>query len=112
MLLQVFKALQVNLLAEQELTAMLQMLNALCERMGVAVPARDTPVEQLVKDTDIHQLASALDPRAGRARAYGAFVRARTAYAVAASFMKRPASDTGSRCLLSDVANHTPVAGS
>jgi uncharacterized membrane protein len=53
--------LQVNLLAEQELTAMLQMLNALCERMGVAVPARDTPVDQLVKETDIHQLASALD---------------------------------------------------
>ena len=53
--------LQVNLLAEQELTAILQMLNALCERMGVAVPARDARVEQLVKETDIHQLASALD---------------------------------------------------
>jgi len=53
--------LQVNLLAEQELTAMLQMLKALCERMDVPVPARDTPIEQLVKDTDVHQLASALD---------------------------------------------------
>ena len=53
--------LQVNLLAEQELTAILQMLNALCQRMGVAVPARDARVEQLVKETDIHQLASALD---------------------------------------------------
>ena len=53
--------LQVNLLAEQELTAMLQMLNALCERMGVAVPSRGTHVGQLAKDTDIHQLASALD---------------------------------------------------
>ena len=53
--------LQVNLLAEQELTAMLQMLKALCERMDVPVPARETRVEQLVKDTDIHELASALD---------------------------------------------------
>jgi uncharacterized membrane protein len=53
--------LQVNLLAEQELTAILQMLNALCERMGVAVPTRNTRVEQLIKDTDIHKLASALD---------------------------------------------------
>jgi uncharacterized membrane protein len=53
--------LQVNLLAEQELTAMLQMLNALCQRMGVPVPARDTRVEQFVKETDIHELATALD---------------------------------------------------
>jgi uncharacterized membrane protein len=53
--------LQVNLLAEQELTAILQMLQALCQRAGVEVKARDTRVEQLVKETDIHQLASALD---------------------------------------------------
>jgi uncharacterized membrane protein len=53
--------LQVNLLAEQELTTMLQMLTALCERMGVAVPARDARVAQLLKETDIHELASALD---------------------------------------------------
>ena len=53
--------LQVNLLAEQELTTMLQMLTALCERMDVPVPARETRVEQLLKDTDVHELASALD---------------------------------------------------
>ena len=53
--------LQVNLLAEQELTTMLKMLTALCERMDVAVPARDERVAQLLKDTDIHELASALD---------------------------------------------------
>jgi len=53
--------LQVNLLAEQELTAMLQMLHALCQRVGVSVTVRDTGVEQLLKDTDIHQLANALD---------------------------------------------------
>jgi uncharacterized membrane protein len=53
--------LQVNLLAEQELTTMLQMLTALCERSGVAVPARDAHVAELLKDTDVHELASALD---------------------------------------------------
>jgi uncharacterized membrane protein len=53
--------LQVNLLAEQELTAILQMLQALCHRAGVEVKIRDARVEQLVKETDIHQLANALD---------------------------------------------------
>jgi uncharacterized membrane protein len=53
--------LQVNLLAEQELTTMLKMLTALCERMDVAVPSRDERMTQLLKDTDIHELASALD---------------------------------------------------
>jgi uncharacterized membrane protein len=53
--------LQVNLLAEQELTAMLQMLSALCQCVGVEVKVRDRRVEQLLKDTDIHQLANALD---------------------------------------------------
>jgi uncharacterized membrane protein len=53
--------LQVNLLAEQELTAILQMLQALCQRAGVEVKIRDARVEQLVKETDIHQLADALD---------------------------------------------------
>jgi len=53
--------LQVNLLAEQELTAILQMLQALCQRAGVEVTIRDARVEQLVQQTDIHQLANALD---------------------------------------------------
>ena len=53
--------LQVNLLAEQELTAMLQMLHALCQRVGVEVTVRDTRVEQLLKETDIHELATAVE---------------------------------------------------
>jgi len=53
--------LQVNLLAEQELTAMLQMLYALCRRSGVAVTLRDGQIKELLKDTDIHQIAVALD---------------------------------------------------
>ena len=37
-----------------------------------------------------------------------ALVSARTAYAVAASRIKRPMSDDGSRCLLSDCAGQLP----
>jgi len=53
--------LQVNLLAEQELTAMLQMLRALCQRSGVTVTSREPRVEQLLEETDIHTIAVALD---------------------------------------------------
>jgi uncharacterized membrane protein len=53
--------LQVNLLAEQELTAILQMLRGICRRLDVNAEARDGRVEQLVEETDIHTLARALD---------------------------------------------------
>jgi len=53
--------LQVNLLAEQELTAMLQMLYALCHRLGVDVTLRNEQIKELLKDTDIHQISVALD---------------------------------------------------
>jgi uncharacterized membrane protein len=53
--------LQVNLLAEQELTTMLKMLTGICQRLDVQVAARDGRVEQLLADTDIHKIAVALD---------------------------------------------------
>jgi uncharacterized membrane protein len=53
--------LQVNLLAEQELTAMLHMLHGLCTHAGVRVAIRDERVEQLLTETDIRQIAVALD---------------------------------------------------
>lgn len=53
--------LQVNLLAEQELTTMLKMLAGICRRLEVAVESRDANVDQLVKDTDIHTIAVAID---------------------------------------------------
>ena len=53
--------LQVNLLAEQELTTMLKMLAALCQRLDVKVIEHDRRVEQLLKETNIHTIASALD---------------------------------------------------
>jgi uncharacterized membrane protein len=53
--------LQVNLLAEQELTAMLHMLHGLCTHADVHVAIRDERVQQLLAETDIRQLAVALD---------------------------------------------------
>ena len=53
--------LQVNLLAEQELTAMLHMLHGLCTNAGVQVAIRDERVQQLLAETDIRQIAVALD---------------------------------------------------
>ena len=53
--------LQVNMLAEQELTTMLQMLTALCEHTGVPNSIRDRRVAQMSKETDIHTIADAID---------------------------------------------------
>jgi uncharacterized membrane protein len=53
--------LQVNLLAEQELTTMLKMLAGLCQRLDVPVIEHDGQVEQLLKDTNIETIATALD---------------------------------------------------
>ena len=53
--------LQVNMLAEQELTATLHMLHGLCVHAGVSVSIRDERVQQLLKETDIHNIAVVLD---------------------------------------------------
>ena len=53
--------LQVNVLAEQELTAMLHMLHGLCTRAGVKVTIRDERVQQLLTETDIQKIAVTLD---------------------------------------------------
>jgi uncharacterized membrane protein len=53
--------LQVNLLAEQELTTILQMLYALCRKEGTCVKVSDARVEQLLKETDIVKLAVTLE---------------------------------------------------
>jgi uncharacterized membrane protein len=53
--------LQVNLLAEQELTAILHMLHGLCTQAGVNVAIRDERVQQLLTETDIRKIAVALD---------------------------------------------------
>jgi uncharacterized membrane protein len=53
--------LQVNLLAEQELTAILQMLYALCQKAGTCAKVTDARIEQLLTQTDIVQLAVTLN---------------------------------------------------
>jgi len=53
--------LQVNLLAEQELTAILQMLTAVCRRLGVEEAPGAAEVGDLLAQTDIHTLSAAID---------------------------------------------------
>ena len=55
--------LQVDMLAEQELTAILQMVQGLCQKHGVEVVFRDDRLEELVRETDVHQVAAALEDR-------------------------------------------------
>jgi uncharacterized membrane protein len=55
--------LQIDLLAEQELTTMLQMLHALCAKFDVKVKLTDHQMRALLSETDVDELASALDDR-------------------------------------------------
>lgn len=55
--------LQVDMLAEQELTAILRMVQGLCEKLGVEVPARDERLEELLRETDVHTVAAELEDR-------------------------------------------------
>jgi uncharacterized membrane protein len=53
--------LQINLLAEQELTAILKMQCLLAERAGIDVATVDPRLDQLRTQTDVQGLAAALD---------------------------------------------------
>ena len=55
--------LQVGMLAEQELTMVLQMLQKLCQHAGVDVQSADLQVQGFSKTTDVHKLASELDDK-------------------------------------------------
>jgi uncharacterized membrane protein len=55
--------LQVNLLAEQELTAMLQMQRAICRKLGIEMEVTDERLRPLLEDTDIDKLAATLEKR-------------------------------------------------
>ena len=52
--------LQVGMLAEQELTMMLQMLQKLCQHTGVDVKSTIPQVQGFSETTDVHKLASEL----------------------------------------------------
>jgi uncharacterized membrane protein len=55
--------LQVGMLAEQELTMMLQMLQKLCQQAGVDVQSAALQVQGFSKTTDVHKLASELEEK-------------------------------------------------
>jgi uncharacterized membrane protein len=55
--------LQVDLLAERELTVMLHMLRALCAKQHVALDGVGTEVTDLLEETDVEALASDLDEK-------------------------------------------------
>src|SRR6266849_9291468 len=55
--------LQVSMLSEQELTTILQMLQKLCQHMGVNVDSTKQEVQSFSKATEIHKLASELEDK-------------------------------------------------
>ncbi|MEO5819800.1 MAG: DUF1003 domain-containing protein [Vicinamibacteraceae bacterium] len=55
--------LQVDLLAERELTAMLHMLRALCEKENVKLDDVGTDLTDLLEETDVKKLATNLDEK-------------------------------------------------
>ena len=55
--------LQIDLLAERELTAMLHMLRALCAKQKVVLDDVGTDVNDLLEETDVTELASNLDEK-------------------------------------------------
>ena len=55
--------LQVGMLSEQELTTVLQMLQKLCQHLGVNVDSSKQEVQSFSKTTDVHKLASELEDK-------------------------------------------------
>jgi uncharacterized membrane protein len=55
--------LQVGMLSEQELTTILQMLQKLCQHMGVNVDSSKQEVQSFSKTTDVHKLATELEDK-------------------------------------------------
>ena len=55
--------LQVGMLSEQELTTILQMLQKLCQHVGVNVDSSNQEVQAFSKTTDVHKLAVELQDK-------------------------------------------------
>jgi uncharacterized membrane protein len=53
--------LQVNLLSEQEMTTVLRMLGEVCEHLNLRVTINSRKYQELVRRTDVGQLAEQLD---------------------------------------------------
>jgi uncharacterized membrane protein len=55
--------LQVGMLSEQELTTILQMLQKLCQHMGVNVDSSKQEAQSFSETTDVHKLARELEDK-------------------------------------------------
>jgi uncharacterized membrane protein len=55
--------LQIDLLAERELTVMLHMLQAICAKQGITLDDVATEVPDLLEETDVNALAENLDAK-------------------------------------------------
>jgi len=55
--------LQVDLLAEQELTLVLYLLRAICQKEGVPIEKVSERMRELLRETDVHKVATDLDAR-------------------------------------------------
>ena len=55
--------LQVGMLSEQELTTILQMLQKLCQHVGVNVDSSKQEIQSFSKTTDVHELATELEDK-------------------------------------------------
>src|ERR1700688_818426 len=55
--------LQVSMLAEQELTTMLEMQQKMCQHMGVDVASSKQELQGFANATDVHKLASELEDK-------------------------------------------------
>jgi uncharacterized membrane protein len=55
--------LQVDLLAEQELTALLELQRAVCHKLGIDLSEFTEDVRRLMEETDVHRLAATLDKK-------------------------------------------------
>ncbi|MDB5312576.1 MAG: hypothetical protein JWO38_6778 [Gemmataceae bacterium] len=53
--------LQVSLLAEQEATKMLQMLQMICDRLGLDKMAHDPELKEMIRTTHVEELAKELE---------------------------------------------------
>ena len=60
--------LQVNLLAEQEMTVVLQMLKEVCEHLNLRQTIESPKFTELIKRTDVGELAERLDQTIGTAK--------------------------------------------
>jgi uncharacterized membrane protein len=55
--------LQIDLLAEREMTAVLQIVQDMAKHLGVSYAAGSPRIEELARETDVHQLAAKLDDK-------------------------------------------------